>query len=213
MTRILFPLVLLALAAGMSGCRMCGSPDDYCIPAYIERDCDYRGCDTLYRAGSIFYDNVDYRSVSDPDCNDCSMSNAGDWGKTKAVKPFRNIGVPPKAPDANENGFEMPTREELMRGVRPGLGVPETVPTDDEPGTERISPPPTRPFTPIGPTGPIDPSAPVDPAFPFSTQSGEPKITVEELRRLDPTITDVQILNIDDSLNTSLPNDSRTTWQ
>lgn len=201
MTRMIFPLAFLVLVAGASGCRMCGSPNDYCIPAHIERDNDYRGCDTLYRAGSIFYNETDYRNETVPGCNDCSMANAGNWGKTRAVRLPHIIAVPPKSPEETDNGgFDMPTREDLMRGVRPGLGVPETIPMN-EPEMFAPPPPPTRPDSPDT----------IEPAFPFGMQWDEPKFTVEELRRLDPSITDVQILNIEDSLNTSMPNDGRST--
>ncbi len=199
MTRILFLLVAFAALAVSFGCQMCGSQYDYCVPAYSDHEGDYRGCDPMYRAGSIFNGNGEDSSYfNDPDCKDCkSDGNVGLFGKTtnidKAKAPRKSLttkgpglGIPESQPlpdGSRQTGPEIddsipiPTMEDLLKGI------PSSEPM--VPSPQPTQPPSTRPDA-------IESS-------PFVPQTVEPKITVEELRRLDPTVTDVKILNIDDS--------------
>lgn len=210
-------MLALLVVAAPTGCRMCGSPYDYCMPAYTQRSDDYRGCDPLYRAGSIFYANVDYADgFDDPNCPECSKGNTGNFGKTRSIlgprarQPERTprtrtttppppIGIPLKAPVSNGNGtpdvpqrgnqdYRLPTIEELLDETRPDRPFGPTTPAVP------VTPPSRRP---VPPPVPSDPSE----SIPFTMQSGEPTISLDELRRLDPSITDVKILNIDDKLN------------
>lgn len=184
---------------------MCGSQFDYCMPAYTERGEDYRGCDPLYRAGSIFNSDKDYSGYfNDPDCVDCNSGkteNAGHFGETRPLdergfpvksrhsKSPTKLGIPPQTPNGNGNGmnYDVPTIEQLIEGTP----MQETIP---------LAPPPSQPI--------MEPQ--IIESMPFTTQIGVPRITAEELRRLDsdPNVTEVKILNIDDSLNTALPLDS-----
>ena len=186
MNRLFIVLTLVSLA----GCRMCGSSYDYCVPAHTSRADDYRGCNVFYRAGSIFWQG-------DSSCNgfggtdvgfvaDRSM-NAGNFGTTTPVESKRPtpraleprkldrplIGIPPKsaAPTLNSE----PTED-----VRPFMEqIPNLL---DIPGLEPPSVPPDSTPTP----------------FDQTKNQGGPTITIEELRRLDPTVTDIRILNVED---------------
>ena len=187
---------------------MCGSPYDYCMPAYLNRTDDYRGCDPLYRSGSIFSQSDCYRGYGDDDTlvEDRSL-NAGNFGVTKPIDstkptlgPRRGsaIAKPPTEPVLNGNGFDTPTQgvEELLRDGIPGTPTPLS-PTPLE---NNVVPPVQQPRTP---TSPVE--TPVQP-MPFSMpNTDEPAITLEDLKRLDPTVTDFKIINIDDTLDTTPP--------
>jgi hypothetical protein len=190
------PVCLIALVTLISssvGCRMCGTGYDYCMPAYIGRAEDYRGCDTLYRAGSIFSGTNE--EISDSEGQLIRATNAGNFGVTVPVDRVRlnpsrlephsgsPIGRPSLAPSPNGNNNDdepenfIPEIEELLR--QDTTPIKPTFPT--------INPPTTRQTS-------IE-------TIPFSAQSGEPTFTVEDLRRLDPSVTDIKILNIQDSVN------------
>ncbi len=121
MARFIIPLVFLVLALGSAGCRMCGSPYDLCTPAFLERHDDYRGCDPMYRSGSIF-------SRGGNDCYlgsdgglliaDRSM-NAGNFGVTVPVKGAK---LPSKSPLESKNGtgsaIGIPNMDGWLDGLR-----------------------------------------------------------------------------------------------
>lgn len=204
MTRKIIPLflaVFIALSVSISsGCRMCGSSFDACVPAYLQRENDYRGCDPLYRSGSIFYGNADYSDTSgDLNCVDCSLTNAGMFGRTERIgkgktpQTIRSM-TQDRQNESNRKDLHVPTIEDLIKGkpteepeAPSPFGVPESIPYE----------------TPMPNTLPN--SLPQPPqTIPFSTNdpkvTGGPQISVEELRRLDPdpNITDIRILNVDD---------------
>ena len=172
---------------------MCGSPYDYCVPAHTSRADDYRGCNVFYRAGSIFwqddsactgYDGTDVEFVAD------RSMNAGNFGTTTPVEAKRPtlrtleprkqtrppIGIPPKSATPAPNGDPVDDSRPFIEQ----MPVLPDLPT---------SPPPTGPpdFTPI--------------PFDQTRNQGGPTITIEELRRLDPTVTDIRILNVEDAPN------------
>ena len=184
MNRMFILLVFVSLV----GCRMCGSPYDYCVPAHTSRNDDYRGSNVSYRAGSIFWqgdstcyghDGTDVEFVAD------RSMNAGNWGMTTPVEPKRPtprileprklerppIGIPPKSATPSPNGD----------------------PVDDH-----------GPFTDQTPILPDLPPSIMPPDF-TPTPLGQPKnqeippITIEELRRTDPTVTDFRILSVEDA--------------
>lgn len=177
---------------------MCGSPYDYCMPTYLDRTDDYRGCDTLYRSGSIFQQGDCYLGYGDDDTVIDRSANAGNFGVTTPVgskKPGLGsqrpgsgitIGRPTEEPLLNGNGFDTPTGvEELLRENQPGAPTP-LMPTP----RETVPPPPAQ-------------EPPVE-TMPFTMPSvKEPTITVEDLRRLDPSVTDIKIITIDDALDTT----------
>jgi hypothetical protein len=184
------------LVIGSTGCRMCGTQYDYCTPAYTGRTEDYRGCDPLYRAGSIF--NCDGEEITDADGQIIRATNAGNFGTTTPVgrgqyKPSRlepraPIGRPPLAPTPNGNTEEpentIPGIEDLIRETLPTL--PPALPTVNPPVTRQIPARQTH-------------TATSSETIPFSAQSGEPTFTIEDLRRLDPSVTDIKILNVEDN--------------
>ncbi|MDR0609184.1 MAG: hypothetical protein LBG58_03665 [Planctomycetaceae bacterium] len=190
---LIFPVFLIILISSSIGCRMCGTSYDYCVPAHTGRAEDYRGCDTLYRAGSIF--NGDNERIADSDGQIIRATNSGNFGVTAPITRIHTtpsrleprssspIGRPSLAPTPNGNNNNnndpenfIPEIKELLQDTTP---VKPVIPTVNPPITRQTS---------------IE-------TIPFSAQSGEPTFTVEDLRRLDPSVTDIKILNIKDSVN------------
>ena len=241
MFRFLVTFCLLSLIFCSVGCRMCCSPYDYCIPAFIDREDDFRGCGPLYRAGSI---------LTGEGCNTCRTtigdtlyvgnsgefySNAGNYGMTTQIsvvspairrgsdslepqlqesQPRQNtspigkpgglendnlIPGPYKESNDTESNGNFPTVEELLRSPRRG--------TTPNPKTPVPVVPPAKPRVNVTPFEespvevlPFSPSdEPISPGlFPPTTDS-DPPITLEELRRLDPSVRDIQIISIEDA--------------
>jgi len=119
------------------------------------------------------------------------------------------IGIPQGSdpipgPVRDSHGTTIPTTKQLLeeprRGTTPMLQVPVIPPArpsvppafDTTPGDEAI------PFSPND--EPMLPSIPTGP-FPTTTDT-DPPITLEELRRLDPSVRDVQIISIEDAATT-----------
>ena len=214
MSRFAAALSLLSLLLGSVGCQMCPTPHDYRITGYIDRCDDYRGFNPNYRAGSVFGEMLGKcQTISD------IYNNAGNFGVTTPVvlvsrEPdpnlFRttpiNLPQPPEIetllpPRPNGSGLTPP----------PPTGVPSIQDLIDRqrsttPGIPTL--PPALPgFSPL----PIE-STPSD-AVPFSPSDevisppntmprimdNDPPITLEELRRLDPTVHDLQIISIEDA--------------
>ncbi|MDR1141246.1 MAG: hypothetical protein LBL62_06105 [Planctomycetaceae bacterium] len=184
-------IFLFFLVIDSVGCRMCGTQYDYCMPAYTGRAEDYRGCDSLYRAGSIF--NGYGEEIADNEGQIIRATNAGNFGATIPVDRFRSnssrleprsgtqIGRPQLAPTPNgNNNTEEP--ENSIPGIEDLLQ--ENIPV--KPAIPTVHPPLTRQAVET---------------IPFSAQSGEPTFSIEDLRRLDPTVTDIKILNVEDSIN------------
>lgn len=229
MPRSFFLLVVLAFSFA-SGCRMCGSPYDYCVPTHIDRAEDYRGCDPKYRAGSIFY--ASYDGCSDADILTAGLTmNTGNFGITTPINEGerqpkrldngekRIIGVPTDSLDSIGNTLETlndrerPDIDDILQQTPVNRLDTPSMPSN-LPGVPLV--PPSR--TPV----PQTPSPDAIETIPFTTPSSEqplmepinnvnppvtraPEITIEELRRLDPTVTDIKILNVEDSLNTATP--------
>ncbi|MDR3197506.1 MAG: hypothetical protein LBU34_06500 [Planctomycetaceae bacterium] len=191
MTRFFSVLPVFLIICSI-GCRMCGTQYDYCTPAYTGRVEDYRGCDPLYRAGSIF--NCYGNEIADEEGQIIRATNAGNFGVTTPVNraysdPSRleprsetPIGRPTLAPTPNGNNTDEP--ENTLPGIEDLIR--ETIPV--KPAIPAVNPPVTR-------------QVPVE-TIPFTAQSGEPTFTIEDLRRLDPSVTDIKILNVEDFVNT-----------
>ena len=177
MNRLFIVLAFVSLA----GCRMCGSPYDYCIPAYTQRADDYRGCDVFYRAGSIFRSSDSRCDGTDIDFIADRSMNSGNFGTTTPVDVKR----------PTPRTLEPRKMDRPAIGIPPKSATPNGIPFDQQIPIlpDLPSPSPTVPpgFSPL----PVDQNR---------TQSG-PTITVEELRRLDPTVTDIRILNVEDAPN------------
>ncbi len=174
---------------------MCGSQYDYCTPAFTSRADDYRGCDAYYRSGSIFRSG---EFDCDEDGNvefigDRSM-NAGNFGMTTPVETKRPT----------------PQTLEPKKLGKPSVGIPSTSPAPSPNSNYSNGIPPENnvlPFENQIPSSPPPPPAPSTGPRGFEspsldqTRGNGPNITIEELRRLDPSVTDVRILNIEDNLN------------
>jgi len=187
MNRLFIVLAFVSLV----GCRMCGSPYDYCVPAHTSRTDDYRDCDVFYRAGSIFWNNdagcAEYDGMDVDFVADRSV-NAGNFGKTTPIESKRptlrtlepkkldkpSIGIPSKSAAPSPNG---------------------TLPEEFRPFEQQV---PSSPNLPISPPPTVPPSLTPMP-FDQTRNQGGPPITIEELRRLDPSVTDIRILNVEDA--------------
>ncbi len=181
---------------------MCGSSLDECVPAFLERENDYRGCSPYYRAGSIYHgENIPGGEIA---LAANRTDNAGHFGVTTPVSQAKGTGrqitLPPAVTGEDDTDFRMPTMEELKKGTRqtPPISLPKEGP--ERPGTGRPArtPDPTQEPNLIPRNGTIE-------TIPFTGPiTEEPRFTVEELRRLEGSgVTDIKILNIEDSLDTA----------
>jgi len=214
---------------------MCCSPYDYCVPAHINRNDDFRGCGPQYRAGSVFtgggygmYETTirDGNVLYVGNTGDF-YSNAGNYGTTTPISTVApttqrssDFLEPPRKPNQSpiakpqpilEDGDQIlepyrapngtvPTVEELLQQPRRGTMprpmtpvpiIPPAKPRAEIPSFEAV-PIETMPFSPNDETTPPDP-------FPITIEGTDSPITLEELRRLDPSIRDVQIISIEDA--------------
>jgi len=227
MFRIVLSCCLLILCFGSAGCRMCCTPHDNRIAGFIDRCGDYRGFNPDYRAGSVFGDNkcgtfsadiqdAHYRGSDHGSYHGSPgdvYSNAGNYGETTPVTNVprssdsifphtrsggQTIGIPDVSPDK--------WLPKTIHGDVPDIRSIFREPTDlppmqiDTPTPERLRlapplPDAPIPFTPITPNDEI-----VIPPRTFPTiQETELPITLEELRRLDPSVHDIQIISIEDA--------------
>ena len=234
MLRLVVSSCFVSLILFAVGCRICTSPCDYRISAFIDRCDDYRGSNPMYRAGSISggwcgTHQVVRGAVYERDYGDY-YSNAGNYGVTTPVSMVPH--TPPHTdtldyqPDiTHPNWISKPPQLHNEGGILPpvfnGLnGVPNIEELIDRqlntiPFPTPITPP-IRPRTPPSETMPSDviPFSPSDAqpidgtpteekitpprTLPTIMETDGPPITLEELRRLDPSIQDVQIISIED---------------
>ena len=229
MSRFIVPFCLLPLLLCSVGCRMCHSPYDCCIPAYIDRCDDFRGCGPLYRAGSILTNGgcstcqtVIGDAIYEGNTGDFYI-NAGNYGITTPVATVRRnsdsfefplrqdqhsqdrtIAIPLQKPQEEDIIFEpgrnvpinsLPTIEDLIKQPKR-----ESLPMPIIPPAKPKVVPPFFEGTPIE-SSPFSPSDEVVPpnVFPPITTKTDPPITLEELRRLDPSVRDFQIISIEDA--------------
>ena len=216
MSRFVLSLCLLSLILGSVGCRMCCTPHDYRLSTYIDRCDDYRGFNPLYRAGSILGgygtnpmvmgDAVYVGNIGD------YYNNAGNYGVTTPVShvrqmqmgPEQTIGIPQTGPEGTVeppgyeiNGNDIPSVDQLReRDPRRPLPYPSPI---MPPGIPRVAPPSLDdgaiPFAPSDGDEPLTPPRTV----PSPIMDSDPPITLDELRRLDPSIQDLQIISIEDA--------------
>jgi hypothetical protein len=223
MARPVFAFCLLSLLSFV-GCRMCNTPYDYRVSTSINRCDDYRGFHPLYRAGSIFgnggcdtcqtaFMDTDYVG----DMGDL-YHNAGSYGVTSPISTVRRtpdgFAIPPKpgvvsipSDDPRRETIteprnrDVPSVQELRDMPRGGLSTPNPLP---------LTPPPVRPRVTLPPSGTPDPSIETIPFSPSDEvvvppetfpiiKDTDPPITLEELRRLDPSVKDIQIISIEDA--------------
>ncbi|GHT12608.1 hypothetical protein FACS1894170_07610 [Planctomycetales bacterium] len=221
--------VISTLIAVSTGCKMCCSPYDYCIPAVINRADDYRGCGPLYRAGSVFH-NADCKSCAgDNTGNILLTSNAGNYGRTVPVSaavtdtpgqigpnlPFvepkpidrPTIAKPPAVEPQQPIDIDLtnPFEGQPLPAIDDYLlqkSAPITPPKTGIPIPQQLIPNIDQPLSTDGDTIPFvesDAFPPVQNQYQPNLSSGEPVITIEELKKLDPEATDIKILNVEDS--------------
>jgi len=221
MFRFVLFFCLLSLLVSSVGCRTCCTPHDYRLSTYIDRCDDYRGFDPQYRAGSI----LGWHSTSQMVMGDAVYvgqigdyyNNAGNYGVTTPIALVRHtpdtveqptgqellIGIPQDIPEERTivppSGYEIngniPTIDQLRDRQRGLLPYPTPI---MPPGIPRVPPPAldddTIPFAPSDEQPLIPPST-----IPSPMIDSDPPITLDELRRLDPSIQDLQIISIEDA--------------
>ena len=231
MSRFFITVCLLPLVLSSVGCRMCQSPYDCCIPAYIDRSDDFRGCGPMYRAGSIFTSN------GSGSCQTVAgevmyvgntgefYSNAGNYGITmpvvsmgrRSTDPYEirleqdrsTIAKPRQIPEQiiephplaplPESLETVPSIEDLIKQPRRETMPSPMMPMPITPPAKPKGSIPSFDDTPIE-TLPFTPSEEAEPSnlLPITTDMDMP-ITLEELRRLDPSVQDLQIISIEDA--------------
>jgi hypothetical protein len=205
MTRSISLLVILMLLAASAGCRMCGSPYDYCISGYVDRADDYRGCDPFYRAGSVFYCSDSFET------DGAIIANAGNYGNTTLIEAVNRKEDFKVNPNQRQQTPYRPSLTPIAKPPLPlGIENDSTVPIpdidqilrDSQPIQQQMPlPKPEIPRTPQpapkSETIPFVPNEPIQNVLPPVT-TGEPTITIDELRRLDPSVTDIKIISIED---------------
>ena len=200
MFRFVVTLCFLSLLFCSVSCQMCDSPHDYRLTGFVDRQYDYRGFYSDYRAGSLFSDDrydVSYQTA------DNLYSNAGNFGTTTSVTIERRdpdpgmFGISPDDTDA----FGIPDRPSVP-------SVPDYLRTPARPDTSPTAPsaiPGVAPLlfegTPGETTTPFSPSDEIvaPPSTVPTILDTELPITLEELRRLDPSVQDIQIISIEDA--------------
>ena len=213
MSRFTFVLCLCSLLLYTVGCQVYRLPNDFRVPAFVERHNDYRGFDPDCRSGSVLVGKHGMHQVTDV------YHNVGDFGITTPVTVARRSTAPrafetppitlPQRPSRGEitidprpidhGGFtpdrHVPSPQELLdrqRNVTPGISpiipaIPGVAPLP----VEEIP----RDTVPFSPSDEI-----LTPPSTFPTFTDEdPPITLEELRRLDPSVRDLQIISIEDA--------------
>jgi hypothetical protein len=146
-------------------------------------------------------------------------NNAGNYGVTTPISTVRRnpdgFAIPPKTgpvripsddpweerirePWKGDKG--VPSVEELISSPRGTLTNPNPLPLVPPPVRPRVTPLPSG--DPSIETIPFSPSdevvVPPPATFPV-IQDADPPITLEELRRLDPSVKDLQIISIEDA--------------
>jgi len=187
-----------------TGCRMCGTCYDECVPSKTARPNDSDSCNPLYRAGSVFYGNTDYTDISNiADCEGCSLTNAGYYGKTYAVDKNRPSTAPKRnTPPTGTDHWKIPTIQDLLRG-RPTEPPTGTVPPPQTLPQQQSVPPPNQTMSvPARPA--IQPKVTRRTGLPPAGTSA-PQFSVEELRKMenDPSVTDIRIINVEDAVDSA----------
>ena len=209
MFRHVVTFCLLSVFLCSSGCRMCGTPYDCRISGYVDRFDDYRGFNPMYRAGSVFsggdmvIGNVCYAGNRGDLYN-----NAGNYGFTvpaTTVRPRPSTGDTNQIPGQHPIGTpDRAPLNDLLEGV-PTIEELINQPRGTAPNSESITPPPRQRVIPSPSEDPYIETFPLSPndemITPPSTvpSNMDADITLEELRRLDPSVQDVQIISIEDA--------------
>ena len=221
MLRLVATFCLLSLLLSSVGCRICSTPYDCRVPANINREDDYRGFSSMYRGGSIYTCEgcrscqTNIRNANSVGYTGDYYNNAGNYGYTAPVttqqrnldgfnapKPRQgggSVAIPLDDPgagygvDSSWNDGKTPTAEQLLQQQQ---RTPDGLQIAPPPKTRVPAPtlePDTIPFTPSD--GVV---VPLDDPFPVNVNTEVP-ITLEELRRLDPSVQNFEILSIEDA--------------
>jgi len=205
MFRLAVPLCLLLLCS--VGCKMCDTIHDCRITGFVDRQDDYRGFYPDYRAGSLFSGDKNdmYQTAYD------LYANAGNYGSTILVEVEHREPDPglfqrlpadaSRQPQENERSLDFPgvpiVPDYLYSPPAPGdrPRIPQRIPAIPELAPLPFDTPPGNTTTPFSQNDEIV----TPPNTAPSIQDTELPITLEELRRLDPSVHDIQIISIEDS--------------
>ncbi|MDR1484506.1 MAG: hypothetical protein LBT09_06745 [Planctomycetaceae bacterium] len=213
-------VLMLLIFFVSSGCRMCGTDYDYCMPAVV--DGGVRNGGALYRAGSILNGmsgNYD-KYFTDPDCVNCEPDNSLNLIEYKDTG-YNEVGRDNAAGSGNTSATpEDSTTSKGWQGTDSGtnIGIPTTLPPDNgnngnngnNNNKPKIDPEFTTPsleelmkLTPPRPAKSPKNNTPPAPHAPPANNIQD-NFTLDNLRQLDPSVNDpdvqeVKILKIEDT--------------
>ncbi|MGL4941901.1 MAG: hypothetical protein ACRC46_01770 [Thermoguttaceae bacterium] len=187
-------LVVVAVVAA-TGCRMADPLYDPCSPIMTGQMPADPLCDPLFRLGSAYYRNGAYASgrldseylergetivTSDGDAN---------WQSTETEGVKKTSGPRRAVPETPAPTISNPPAPHSNGGMRFRTPKTDTIPSAPSPSPASPIPSPAPWDTPVTPSLPATPLTPPASAH----DSG---ITLEMLRQSDPTITNVEIVEV-----------------
>ncbi|MGL4594895.1 MAG: hypothetical protein ACRCUY_09225 [Thermoguttaceae bacterium] len=171
------------------GCHMADRSRDFCSSAHICRPDDYRGCDPLYRAGSIFYPNGDASAEFQQTA--WQRPNAGNYGETVPITLKSYGRTPDELRDTQsievEPEYVVPSFDDMLKNTPDTIIYPKTEQKsksksdDDGLLPESFNDQLLNEKTSL-----------------FSTD--EPTFSIDELQKLDPSVTEIKILKVEDTV-------------
>lgn len=205
--RIATLLVFSLFALSAAGCRMCSSTYDYCGPTYDGRGPEC-ACDPLYRAGSIIYPC----GAAVEGCQSCSFGVSTTQSQIRTYGDTATTTSTFTSPSGRGTG--------TVQGAGKRVAVPQDVPNGndsydgiyepDDAGDYTVPPLPERQWvTPPNGTHRLPNTPQSNPAdATFNSTINQPRrlpasqedfgLTLEELRREDPSITNVEIISVEE---------------
>jgi hypothetical protein len=155
----------------------------------------------------VFYGNTDYTDVSNvPDCEGCSITNAGYYGKTYSVDKNRPPTAPRRnAPSTGIDHLNIPTIQDLLRGrptevPQPILQQPQSAPLPNQTTPIQTTPVPAKPAIQPKVTKRV---SGLPQGISATSPSSAPQFSIEQLRKMenDPSVTDIRIINVEDAVD------------
>lgn len=192
---------LMMLMIALAGCRMCASPYDYCGPVFNDGG---PNCDPLHRVNSAFGSACCEKSYAEETIVGHHGSDIEPGRYTEPKKPAAGkksgvpIGIPKNAPNGTTGrAMEIERGNDGYRAVDPNDYL---IPPGAAPGRFPDAPS-IQPETPSG-SGDVPSPFGAPAAPPTGTmnrlQRDDVDFDLEEIRRSDPSITNIEILSVED---------------
>lgn len=167
--RTFLALVAITTLFNFAGCRLGYTPYDECAPTFPGGQCDER-CDPLFRAGSPYF----------------GSSRCYDGDATALYEYTEESYVPPASSDCKECNAQAP----VVKHAPVASASPQVYTKSEVQPAYRA---PLRPQTVRG-KGAYEEGG-WEGKLSFPNQSNNFNISLQELQREDPSITDVRIIN------------------